>query len=89
LIVKGTVHRLEVHGRLVKTGRIAQPVGVGAIYQVSNGIVKPKENVILRVRDYGMGRYSRLVELVKETLQPLMGIISHRVLKPVVSHALV
>ena len=66
--------------------RLVTGVGVRVPDDVSNRVVEPEKHVILGVGYYRVRGNRRLVELVKKTLQSLMGIIAHRVLKPIVRH---
>ena len=47
--------------------------------------MEPQEHIVFRVCDDGVAWYSRLMEPIKEPLQALVGIVSHRVLEPIVS----
>ena len=57
------------------------PPSIWTFYQISNGIVKPKKDVVFRVSDYGVVWHRWLMELVKPTLQPLMCVVTHWILK--------
>jgi hypothetical protein len=60
---------------------------IWTLYQVSQGIVKPKKDIVLRVRNYGVVRHRRLMELVKKPLKSLMRVVAHWVLIRVLRHS--
>jgi len=86
-MAEGTVGVLEIHRRFMQFGNVFLDE-IGTLDYVSIRVMEPEKHVVLWVCDYRIRRNPGLVELVKKTLQPLMGVVSHGILKWIPFHFL-
>ena len=95
-IVSSTLYPLPIIEGLVRSGELHRSRGefrrvvrnVWTVNEISIRVMKPQEHEILRICYDGVAGNSWLMELVKEPLKSLMGIVSHRILVRIVSQLL-